>query len=143
MKNFLLPLVMIFAMIGANAQRNPRMLAKNANPEQTATIQAQKMTLALDLSDKQQNQVKQLILEKQMDRQENKMTREERQKLTAEQKLELQEERLAKQIEMKRAMKDILNEEQYEKFEKQMARKKMQARKRMSDRREDRPRRGK
>ncbi|MEO9954094.1 hypothetical protein [Nonlabens sp.] len=94
---------------------------KDRTPEQIASIQSKKMTLALDLDAKQQTQVEKLLLVEAKDRKSNKMNREDRQKLTEEQKFTKSEAALEKKIAMKREMKSILNADQYAKWEKMIA----------------------
>ncbi len=102
----------------------------NFSAEERAEIQSKRMTLQLDLNNKQQNQVKAAILRQIKSRQElaeetkNKKTLAKREKLTKEEKLKRINKRLDNQIAMKSKMKSILNAEQYEKWQKNLARKK-------------------
>lgn len=83
-------------------------------------IQAKKMTLALDLSDKQEKEVLELFTEQQASVEKSKLTREERKELTADQKEALVIARLDQRIEMKRELKNILTDEQFQQWEKAM-----------------------
>lgn len=108
---------------------NERMeMFKDLTPDEIATLQSKKMTLALDLSEKQQAQVKALFLEQAIER---KAKMEEREKLmkdkdakkpSKEERLKMQNARLDAQIEMKKKMKSILTADQYEKWEKTQGR---------------------
>lgn len=104
-------------------------LMKALTPEEMADIKTKRMTLDLDLNDNQQKEVQVILLENAKMKQQ-KM--EARQKAKEENKdkskskeafLEHTHEKLDHQIEMKAKMKSILSPEQYEKWEKIMARK--------------------
>jgi DNA-binding helix-hairpin-helix protein with protein kinase domain len=141
MKNLLIPMTFMLTMMCATAQQGQRPM-KDVTPEQLATVKSQELTLALDLSDKQQQEVKLLLLEESKERMQQRLTREERRKLTAEQKMELKEQRLNQQIAMKRSMKEILDDEQYTRFEKMMVRRKGKRMARFSKKKDNRFRRG-
>ncbi|ARN77887.1 hypothetical protein BST97_07655 [Nonlabens spongiae] len=124
---FLLPL-------GIIAQPGEKM-RKIPSPE----VQAKQMTLALDLTDKQEKQIIAVLENQSKAREENKLTREERRELSQEKKEELRVAMLDQRIAMKREMKSILNDEQYKRWEKMMVRKgknKMKRMKKMRDRRD-------
>lgn len=118
---FLLPL-------GIIAQPGEKM-RKMPSPE----VQAKRMTLALDLTDKQENQIVTILEDQRKAREMNKMTREERRELSQEKREELHVEMLDRRIAMKREMKSILNDEQYNRWEKMMARKGKNKMKRMKE----------
>ena len=94
--------------------------------EDIATLQTKKMTLHLDLSESQQTKVKALVLEetkvKKAKMAEMKATKEAgtMEKPSKEERASRMNERLDRQIAMKRQMKDILNDEQYQKWQKSM-----------------------
>ena len=94
---------------------------KDRTPEQIASIQSKKMTLVLDLDAKQQSQVEKVLLVGAKNRMSNKMSKEDIEKLTEDQKFKKSETALANKIAMKRDMKSILNADQYAKWEKMMA----------------------
>ncbi len=93
-------------------------------PEQVATLQTKRMTLALDLTQAQQEEVQKFHLENARLRKEKKEARkEERNKesakvLSADERFSRESERLDHMIASKEKMKKILNEEQFEKWEK-------------------------
>ena len=96
----------------------------NMDPEQTATLQTKRMTLALDLTDAQQKQVQSINLENAAKRTE-KMKEIKAKKESGELKGPTQQERynmqlamLDHQIAQKNRMKKILDKEQYAKWEK-------------------------
>ncbi|QJP33046.1 hypothetical protein F0365_00765 [Nonlabens sp. Ci31] len=113
----LMILVAILAVGFANAQPGER----NLTPEQLASIQSKKMTLVLDLGNKQQAQVEKLLLVNAKERQAHKMSREDRAQLTDVQKAAKMETMLDKKITIKRKMKNILNADQYSKWEEMKA----------------------
>lgn len=131
MKNLLLMLVILISlpnMITAqNTQRqnqaaNSRSMA-NYTPEEAATLQTKRMTLLLDLSEKQQAQANKIFLEnatqRQAMREANQAKRQSGQgnKPSKEERFAMQNKRLDHQIAMKAKMKNILTEEQYAKWE--------------------------
>ncbi|MEO9892754.1 hypothetical protein [Aurantibacter sp.] len=97
---------------------------KDLTAEQIATLQTKKMTLALDLTSKQQTQIQAINLEQATTRKakmaERKAAKEdgERKKPTSEERYAMQNERLDAQIALKSEMKSILSDEQYTKWEK-------------------------
>ena len=99
-------------------------MRQNMTPEDIAELQTKKMTLHLDLNEKQQAEVNKLLLEEAKDRKakmaEFKAKREaaDGEKLSKEDRIKMANERLDHQIEMKKKMKTILNDDQYDKFDK-------------------------
>lgn len=91
---------------------------KNMSPEQMATLKTKKMTLALDLTEKQQQEIQAIHIEKAINRQARMEERKDRDaKPDADERFELMNDRLDKQIAMKDQMRDILSKEQFEKWE--------------------------
>lgn len=127
-------IVAILTVGFANAQRGER----NLTPEQIASVQSKKMTLALDLDAKQQEKVEKVLFVGAKERQAKKLSKEERSELTNVQKVALREQKLEKQIAMKREMKSILNADQYTKWEKMMAKRSKGKDKGQNNRREKR-----
>lgn len=99
---------------------------KDLTPEEIATLKTKKMTLHLDLTDAQQREVKKINLEnatqRNTKREVHKSNRESGNaiKPTKEERLKMMNERLDQQIATKKKVKSILNEGQYEKWEKSM-----------------------
>ncbi len=117
------------AQKGERGARDGRGGMQDLSSEQMATLQTKKMTLALDLTQKQQEQIKSLQLEK-AKRRKAKMEEGEAQKEAGEAKKPTSEERFTKmngrldrQIAQKAEMKKILSDEQYKKWEQQQERK--------------------
>jgi len=96
---------------------------KNMSAEDMATITTKKLTLALDLTTKQQAQVKEIMLEEATARQEKMAEREKMKndenakKPSKEERVKMMNARLDSQIAMKQKMKTILDADQYEKWE--------------------------
>ncbi|WP_460219854.1 hypothetical protein [Psychroserpens sp. MEBiC05023] len=106
---------------------------KNMSAEDQATIITKKMTLALDLNEKQQSQVKEVMLEEANFRKQKMKEKElmrDAKKTKSSVKIENVKEidpkainnRLDRKIEVKKKMKSILSEEQYNKWEKMQVR---------------------
>jgi len=95
---------------------------ENFTPEQRTELKVKKLTLALDLSDKQQKELQKLLLNAETQKVQfmakHKADREAGKKLTDDEKFSLKTIRLDNQIAMKREMKKILTAEQYASFEK-------------------------
>lgn len=92
---------------------------KDLSAEEQATLSTKKMTLALDLNEKQQAQVKEVLLAQFEKRPQRPAKKEE---LTKEERLEMMNARLDAQIEVKKQMKSILTKEQFEKFDRMQSR---------------------
>ena len=105
--------------------RKQRMESKTTySPEEMAQLQTKKMTLQLDLNDKQQKEVSAILLEQAKLRQskreafsQSKM-KDEKKNWSKEDRLKMTNARLDHQIEMKKSMKNILSTEQFEKWNK-------------------------
>lgn len=99
-------------------------MLKDLSPEEIATLQSKKMTLNLDLTEKQQIQVKELLLQQATLRKEKRDARKkmkengEDSKPSKEERVKMMNTHLDEQIEMKQKMKSILSAEQYDKWEK-------------------------
>lgn len=129
MKQFASILVLVFAFtLSAQAQKKRNEKRPELSIEQQTNLAIKQMTLTLDLSEKQQNQItpimtaqaasKKNAMEKRREMRKNKT------KPTADEIYEMKSKFLDNQIAFKNSMKEILNEEQFEKFQK-MAKRKM------------------
>lgn len=123
MKKIASILILVFAFtFSTQAQRNRRDKAPQLSIEQHTELAVKKMTLVLDLSKKQQNELKPLLraqgAEKKAAMQKRKEARKSKNKPTADQIFAMKNKQLDSQIAFKSKMKDILNKEQFEKFEK-------------------------
>ncbi len=110
--------IVLMLLVGFTSIAQNRAM-KDMTPEQIATLKTKKMTLALDLTDSQQAQIQELNFANATMR---KAKRDERKKSdtkpTADERYEMQNERLDHQIENKAKMKEILSNAQFEKWEK-------------------------
>ncbi|WP_343328951.1 hypothetical protein [Polaribacter staleyi] len=126
MKNLVSILVLVFAITfttqaqqkrGGNRDKGSSLTA-----EQHATLAVKKMTLALDLSDRQQNEIKPLVMaqiaERKAAMEQRKANKADKKRPTADEMFAMQNKQLDNKIYMKNKMKDILNKDQFEKFEK-------------------------
>lgn len=102
--------------------------------EQQTELTVKKMTLALDLSDRQQNQVKPLIAEKMAERkafmEKRTAARKAKKRPTSDEIYAVKSNMLDNEIAMKNSMKDILNKEQFEQLKKMSKQRKMKMKKR-------------
>ncbi len=103
--------------------RKQRMESKTPySPEEMAQLQSKKMTLTLDLSDKQQKEMSAVFLEQAKLRQSKKEAylkskdNAEAKTWSKEERFKMANARLDQQIEMKKKMKSILSADQYEKW---------------------------
>lgn len=109
------------------AQKGKRENFEKLTLEQRTELRVKKMTLALDLTSNQASQIQPLLLEQAENRKamrtKRKALKESGKKLTANERYAIMSKKLDKQIAFKKKMKSILNDKQYERFEKMMARK--------------------
>lgn len=135
MKKLASIILLVFAFtFTVQAQKGKRkMKGEKLSTEQQTTLAVKKMTLALDLTASQQNQVRPLIAQKFTDRKAHqekmKASKKDKKKLSADERYAKANERLDMQIAMKGKMKNILNKEQFEKFEKMNNKRKMKGKK--------------
>ncbi len=117
------------AQKGERGSRDGRGGMQNLSSEQMATLQTKKMTLALDLTQRQQEQIKSLQLEKakikkaKMDEGKAQKETGKVKKPTSDERFIMVNARLDLQIAQKAEMKKILSEGQYKKWEQQRERK--------------------
>ena len=96
---------------------------KDLTPEEMATLRTKKMTLRLDLTEAQQKQVQAINLEEakfkkaQMEERRKRMESGNMERPSKEERLKMMNDRLDRQIAMKQKMKNILDADQYKKWE--------------------------
>lgn len=95
---------------------------KTMTPEQQATLWSKKMTLDLDLTETQQNQIYALVLKKTKKQQERRANRP-KERPSQEEIYQNKVEQLDEKIAMRNEMKSILTSEQYEKWNQSAERK--------------------
>lgn len=135
MKKLASIILLVFAFsLTTQAQKKGNRENAKMTTEQHINLAVKKMTLALDLSEKQQNQITPLIKAQAEERKaamEKRMElREEKKRPTADEMYAMQSKRLDNQIAFKNRMKNILDKNQFEKFEK-IAKKRAQKGKRI------------
>ncbi len=138
-------MVLLLTSLGAVAQKNegqrfgkgPKM---DLTAEQMATLQTKKMTLALDLTKAQQEEIMKFHLDEAKSRKEKweemkaKKESGEWQKPTSEERFKMENARLDHQIAIQTKMKEILDDEQYQSWKKMKKQKAMHGKKRMQQR---------
>lgn len=106
----------------ANAQQKRENRRPNFSVEQKTELAVKKLVLTLDLSEKQKNKVTPLILEQITKREattkERRRVRAQNEKPSTDQVFEMQNNQLQSKIDFKNKMKQILDAEQFERFQK-------------------------
>lgn len=132
MKKLILAMALVMTTLTFAQDRKGRGAGEKLTPEQQTELQVKRMTLELDLDEKQQKEIKTILLEQAKKREakmaEMKAKREKGKKPSADEKFEMKNKMLDNQIENKAQMKKILKPEQFAKWEeKQSDRKKNQS----------------
>lgn len=127
MRNLVLVVMLMIGLCAVaqkpNQEKRHRSYMNNMSPEQMATLQTKRMTLALDLTDAQQRQIQNLNLENATKRAEKmkemqaKKENKELKRPSSEERYNMQLAMLDHQIAQKRKMTKILDKEQYAKWE--------------------------
>jgi len=119
MKKVFLFLTLCITML-TNAQERKGAVEK-MNAEQQTILLVKRMTLTLDLNEKQQEEIKSLLLDRAQKKAAHQLAqktkKEKGEKPTADEKFKNQSQLLDDQITFKAKMKKILNEEQFKKWE--------------------------
>jgi protein CpxP len=138
MKKLTSILILVFAFTvtvqaqkkGKQNERGPKLTV-----EQYADLAVKKMTLGLDLTDKQQSQIKPLITAQAAARKAAMVSRKENRtadkKPSADEIYAMRSAQLDNQIAFKNKLRNILNKEQFEKFEQMKNNRKEKGRKMM------------
>ena len=115
MKKLIVTIVLVISSLSFAQEKS------KLSPEQQTELQVKKMTLALDLDTKQQNELKTILLEQNKKRAtkiaELKDKKKQGVKLSANEKFEMKSKMLDEKIEHKARMKKILKPEQFQKWE--------------------------
>jgi hypothetical protein len=98
-------------------ERSSRQQMEQLTPEQRNELQLKKMTLALDLNAKQQEQISQIIAEQSAKRVAMRADRKAKMEAAKAERFAMKNKMLDEQIEMKNKMKSILSPDQYTKWE--------------------------
>ncbi|ARV07345.1 hypothetical protein BTO04_11885 [Polaribacter sp. SA4-10] len=139
MKKLVSIIVLVFAFtLTTQAQKRGDRKGPKLSTEQQVDLAVKQMTLKLDLTAKQQNQIKPILstqmAEKKAERDARMANREERKRPTSDEVYAMKSKQLDNKIKMKAEMKEILNKEQFEKFDKMQKGRKMMAHKKMDKR---------
>lgn len=123
---FALMFITVFSVMGQQekkGQKSGDIERQRWTPEQMATLQTKRMTLALDLSKDQQAKIEKLNLENaklraaKMEAYKAKKESGETKKLSAEERFTMANARLDQQIASREQIKKILNDDQFEKWQ--------------------------
>ncbi|NLP58014.1 hypothetical protein [Lutibacter sp. B1] len=117
---FLVATVLFSSVIYSQGRNQRFRNSDNYTPEQIAELQTKRLVLQLDLTDKQQKEIYNLKIKQAEER--DKFVKEYREKrqngtLTSDERFAYSNTRLERQLEVKKAMKNILTKEQFEKWE--------------------------
>ena len=119
MKKVFLTLVILVSTLAFSQSKENR--KERMDSEKMAELHVKKMTLDLDLTEKQQKEIKPIFLEqakkREAKRNELKMRKEKGEKLSSDERFEMKNKALDNQIEMKSKLKNILTPAQMEKWE--------------------------
>lgn len=129
-KLFLIALALVAIQVSAQERRGHKQDKKERaermseyTPEEIAELQTKQMTLQLDLTEAQQKQIMAINVENAksrkafMEERKQAMENDEQEKPSKEERLKMKNDILDKKIAVKKQMKEILNKEQYEKWE--------------------------
>ena len=141
MKKLSVILILALGMVfNTNAQQRKMKRKPNFTPEQKVELAVKKMTLALDLSARQQKQVAPLlkaqITEREAHRKQQMENRKSGKRPTSKELFAMQNKRLDDQIAFKNQMKEILDKDQFQRFEKVAHARKKEMRGKMKERME-------
>lgn len=131
MKAIFISILLIGNLVGYAQHGHHHKGLKDMSPEQVATLETKKLTLALELTEKQQAEIFQLEVAnaefRKAKHEEIKSIRKagNDEKPSTDEKYEFLNERLDRQIAHKENMKGILNKDQFEKWEKMLVAREM------------------
>lgn len=136
MKKLAIVLVAVFAIsLTVKAQKKGKKSFEKLTPEQKTALAIKKMTLKLDLTPNQVSQIKPLLAkraeERKIMKKKRKTLKENGKRLTKDERFELKSKKLDAMIAFKNELRQILNEKQFEKFEKITQRKIKKMKKKM------------
>ena len=124
MKKLIIAVVLVVSMTGFAQERKnrpKRAEMEKFTPEQSNQLMLKKMTLELDLSAKQQEQLKPILAEQNRKREyrmkEMKANKETDSKLSSDERFSRKSQMLDEQIDLKVKMKSILSVDQFEKWD--------------------------
>lgn len=119
-KTILLSAVFLLSIVSFAQKQGPGKAWSKFSPEQHAELQSKQMSLHLDLSEKQQKEVYNLLLKNAQEREKYKEEREARresgEKPSEEELFNIKNRKLDHQLAMQKEMKKILDDKQFEKY---------------------------
>ena len=122
MKNITSILILVFLFTFTIQAQKKRGYKQQLTINQQTSLKVKQMTLVLDLSDRQQQQVTPLlrgaIAFRQAAMEKRKEARKQKKRLSSDEIYAIKSQVLDNKISMKRSMKDILNETQFKTFKK-------------------------
>ena len=125
MKKLILAMALVMTTLTFAQDRKGRGAGEKLTPEQQTELQVKRMTLELDLDEKQQKEIKTILAEQSKKREAKvaamKAKKEKGEKPTADEKFAMKNEMLDNQIAIKAKMKKILKPEQFTKWEEKQA----------------------
>lgn len=144
MKTFIAAALML-AATSTFAQAKLEGRAQQLSAEQKTELQVKRMTLDLELTEKQQKEIKSLVLEQNQKLEERRKDRDQRReemaKMTKDERFKMQSQALDEELAFQAKVKKILTDDQYVKWQAQRERRKdimkSQAKKKMEQRREE------
>jgi periplasmic protein CpxP/Spy len=138
MKKVFLALLLVIS-VATFAQEKKRDGKEKQSPDQQVEFILKKMTEELGLSEKQQNEIKPILIEQSKNREEKRAkfraNREKGVKPTDEEIAEMKKSRADEELAMKTKLKTILTEEQYKKWSERSK----EIRNKMKDKKADKP----
>jgi len=127
--NRLLIIVVLFSSFLVNAQEKGSEGRDNHfsefSPEQISVLQTKKMTLLLNLDKNQQQEIQKMNFQLAKERKEKEFKKPQ----TSDERFELANSRLDKKIEVQKKMRTLLNEDQFNKWERSIGKRKNRDRK--------------
>lgn len=140
-------MLIAIALLTLNATAQDKKIKKgqlnDLSAEEVATLKTKKLTLHLDLTESQQEKVKTIVLEEAKYKENQRAVHKKKKKdetskkLSKEDRYAMANERLDRQIEMKKQMKAVLNAEQYKKWEASLSKKNQKKRKALRGKKSD------
>ncbi len=122
MKKTVITAMVLGIGLSSFGQKHNKKEFKHFSPEQRTELAVKRMTLKLDLTPEQQSKIKPVLTEnfkqRELARNERKASKDKKEKLTSDDRFAIQSKHLDQKIAFKNDMKRILNNDQFERFEK-------------------------
>ncbi|MFV8225020.1 hypothetical protein [Christiangramia aquimixticola] len=115
MKNLIVMMLMFFSLFGFSQE--PAQKPTDLSKEETASLQAKRLAMQLDLTQEQELKLKELYLKRIEERKELMEERREARKEMMEERKEQRQEMMEMNKQQKEELRSILSEEQYTQWE--------------------------